>query len=204
VSGEKVVRLQPYRSVRKPPAAGPVVATLLVISVAGMMLVGMLSAFLLTRAAGESSWPPAGQPWFPLGETLLNSVALLASAAIVFRASLAWRKPEVRIGPQLLAAFSLGVFFLFFQGVVWVGLIREGLDLLAGLDGWFFCLIMGMHAMMVVGGLALLGLAWLRLQPLRDDVPAHGSLHTSTFEAVGIFWYFVVASWPVLCLLLYL
>jgi len=204
VSEDNIVRLQPYRSVRRLAAEGPVVATLLVLIVEGMMFAGMLATFLVTRAAAGEPWPPAGQPWFPLGETVLNSAALLASGGLVFRTSRAWRNPEARIGPPLLAAMFLGAFFLFFQGVVWVGLIREGLDPTPSHHGKFFCLILGMHAATVLAGLVFLGFAWLRLQPLRDDVPAHGSLQTGTYAAVRFFWYFAVASWPVLCLALYL
>lgn len=194
---------------RNVPAPGPVVAVpviavaVIVIAVA-LMLAGMVITFLLTRATAGDPWPPAGQPWFPAGETILNSAALLASGALVFRASLAWQNPESRIGPQLLAAISLGAFFLFFQGVVWLGAIQQGLDPTPSHHGKFFCLIMGMHAATVLGGLIFLGFAWLRLQPLRDDVPPHGSLQASTFKAARILWYFAVGSWPVLCLLLYL
>lgn len=204
VSEEKIVRLQPYRGLRKLPLAVPVAATLLVVAFVALMLVGMVSAFLLTRSAAGGSWPPAGQPWFPAGEAILNSIALLASGALVFRASLVWRDPQARIGPHLFAAICLGAFFLFFQGVVWVGVIRQGLDLTSSHYGKFFCLIMGLHAATVLGGLVFLGFAWRRLHPLRDDVPPHGDLQTSTFTAARILWYFAVASWPVLSLLLYL
>jgi len=204
VSGDKIVRLKPYRSVRRIQTEGPVVATLLVVIVEGLMFLGMVSAFLLTRSAAGGSWPPAGQPWFPWGETILNSAALLASGALVYRASLAWPSPEARIGPQLLAAICLGAFFLFFQGVVWIGVIGQGLDLTPSHYGKFFYLIMGMHGATVLGGVVFLGVAWLRLQPLRDDTPPHGSLRTSTFTAARILWYFAVGSWPVLALLLYL
>jgi heme/copper-type cytochrome/quinol oxidase subunit 3 len=204
VSEQKVVRLYPDRSVRKAPVAGTVVATTLIVILQAMMLIGMLSAFLLTRATSGGSWPPPGQPWFPMGETLVNSAALLASGALVFRASRAWQNPEARIGPQLLAAIALGAFFLFFQGVVWAGVVGRGLDLTPSHHGKFFYLILAMHAATVLGGLLFLGFAWWRLQPLRDDVPPHGSLRTGTFLAAQIFWYFAVGMWPVLYVLLYL
>ncbi len=203
MSGPNVVRLHPKRVAREPEMAGTVVATCVLVVVEAMMFVGLVSAFLLTRAAAGAGWPPEGQPWFPWPETVLNSAALLASGALVFRASRAWRNPEARIGPQLLAAIALGAFYLFFQGVVWVGVIRRGLDLTPSHHGKFFCLIMGMHAATVLGGLIFLGFAWLRLQPLRDDVHPHGSLRSSTFMAARILWYFAVASWPAFYVSLY-
>lgn len=204
MSEQKVVRLQPHRSLRKTPVAGTVVATSLIVILQALMFVGMVSAFLLTRASAGASWPPSGQPWFPRGETLLNSAALLASGALVFRASRAWQNPEARIGPQMLAAIALGAFFLFFQGVVWAGVLRRGLDLTPSHHGQFFYLIMALHAATVLGGLLFLGFAWWRLHPLRDDVPPHGSLRTGTFLAAQILWYFAVGLWPVLYVLLYL
>ena len=204
VSGQNVVRLDPSRGSLRPAVADIVIAMIVLVVVETMMFVGMVSAFLLTRAAAGGAWPPDGQPWFPWGETILNTAALLASGALVFRAGRAWRNPEARVGPLLLAAIALGAFFLFFQGVVWVGLIRGGLELTSSHHGWFFCLIVGMHAATAIGALAFLSFAWLRLRPFRDDVHPHGSLSSGTFSAARILWYFAVGTWPVLCLFLYL
>ena len=204
MSGQNVVRLHPDRGVRRPFAADGVIAMLVLVIVETMMFVGMVSAFLLTRSAAGDAWPPDGQPWFPRGETTLNTAALLASGVLVFRAARAWRNPEARVGPLLIAAIALGAFFLFFQGVVWVGLIRDGLELTSSHHGNFFCLIVGMHAATTLGALIFLSLAWLRLKPFRDDVHPHGSLSSSTFSAARILWYFAVGTWPVLYLCLYL
>ena len=62
-----------------------------------------------------------------------------------------------------------------------------------------------MHGANAVGALTLLGVAWLRLKPLRDhEGEPRGSLSSSTFSAARFFWYFVVGVWPVLYLCLYL
>jgi heme/copper-type cytochrome/quinol oxidase subunit 3 len=61
-----------------------------------------------------------------------------------------------------------------------------------------------MHGAHVLGGLALLGVVWLRLEPVRYGGQPPGSLSSSTFSAVRILWYFGVGLWPVLCLSLYL
>ena len=60
----------------------------------------------------------------------------------------------------------------------------------------FFYLIVGTHAIHVIGGLAVLGHGWFALRA--------GSLREERFHAIQIFWYFVVLLWPVLYLRVYL
>jgi heme/copper-type cytochrome/quinol oxidase subunit 3 len=202
MSGPNVIPLRAHRAVQQPGVDPWVLAALAQVAIAGTMLAGVVSAFLLTRAVAGADWPPAGQPWFPPGETAVNTAALLASGGLAFRTARLSRDPAARIGPTLLATITLGAFFLFFQGVVWVGLTREGLDLTASHHGKFFCLIVAMHAAQALGALILLGIVWLRLGPLRDDESPR-PLGGNALRAACIPWYFAVAAWPVLYLCLY-
>jgi len=180
-------------------------ASLVIVTFEALVFVGLVGAFLITRAAAGVAWPPPGQPWFPPGETAINTAALLASGALVSRAARTWENPDARIAPVLFTAVLLGGFFVFFQGVVWLHLVGKGLSLTSSHHGRFFCLIMAMHAAHTVGALALLAMVWLRLKPLRDDAPpGRGRLRGSTFSAVRVPWYFAVAIWPILCATLYL
>jgi cytochrome c oxidase subunit 3 len=43
-----------------------------------MFFAGMISAFLIVKAAA-TSWPPLDQPRLPVEETAINTLALLAS-----------------------------------------------------------------------------------------------------------------------------
>lgn len=196
MSGENVVPLDPNRRTRSIVVGEGAVAALIFVGFEAMMLAGLVSVFMLTRAAAEGAWPPAGQPSFPLGETGINTAALLASGALLFRAARAWETREARTRLLLTAAITLGAFFLFFQAVVWIAPIRQGLTLTASLHGSFFCLIVGIHGAHVLGTLALLGFVWLRLK--------QGSLTNRAFSAVRILWYFAVGVWPVLYVCLYL
>jgi heme/copper-type cytochrome/quinol oxidase subunit 3 len=106
---------------------------------------------------------------------------------------------------MLVTAIALGSFFLFFQGVVWFNLLRDGLDLTSSHHGKFFCIIVGTHAAHVLGSLVFLGVVWLRLKPFRDDeAPTRGALSRSAFSGARICWYFAVGIWPVLYVCLYL
>jgi heme/copper-type cytochrome/quinol oxidase subunit 3 len=200
-----VISLQSRQRTRRVGLDPRLAAAFVLVAVEALLFVGLVGAFLLTRAAAAAAWPPPGQPWFPPGKIAINTAALLASGALVSRAARTWDDPEARIAPVLFTAVLLGGFFLFFQGVLWVEGIGEGLRPTASHHGRFFCLIVAMHAAHTLGALALLGIVWLRLAPLRDDgAPRRRSLRDSAFSAARVPWYFAVASWPLLYVTLFL
>ena len=203
MSGRNVIALDPNRRARRAFPEEGVIATLIFLIFDAMLFAGMVGIFMLTRTAAGGAWPPTEQPWFSPGAAIVNTTALLASGALVFRAAGAWEKREARIGPLIFAAIVLGAFFVFFQGVAWVSLIGQGLTLTSSQHGNFFCLIVGFHSAQVVGALIFLGVVWRRLKPLRDGEEARASLSTTTFSTARFFWYFVVGVWPILYFLLY-
>jgi len=84
----------------------------------------------------------------------------------------------------------LGAFFVSFQGIEWLGLIREGLTMTSSAYGAFFYLIVGTHALHAVIAISCLAWAWFRLRDRR--------LSETQFKSVQIFWYFVVLVWPII------
>ena len=204
MGGQNVFPLQPSRRARSAVIEDGAIAMLVFVTFEAMMFTGMVIVFVLTRAAAGDAWPPAGQPWFPLGETAVTTAALLASGALVFQAGRAGEMRQASIRPVLLAAIALGVFFVLSQGIAWVSLIRQGLTLTSSQHGSFFCLIVGTHGANALGALIFLGVAWMRLKPAPDDEQARKPLSNGAFSAARILWYFVVGVWPVLWLSLYL
>jgi heme/copper-type cytochrome/quinol oxidase subunit 3 len=91
---------------------------------------------------------------------------------------------------------GLGAFFVAFQGYEWISLIRQGLSLTSSNHGSFFYLIVGMHGLHAIAGLVALGRSAFELR--------RGRLTPSSFVAIQVFWYFVVALWPVLYFMVYL
>ena len=162
-----------------------------------MLFSGLISAHTIvkSRSAGQM-WPPFGQPRLPVGETALNTGALLASGAALLFAHYAFRKERRRALAPMAAAVLLGAFFVAFQGREWLAMLRQGLTLTSSTYGGFFYLIVGTHAVHALAAIAALGWAWWRL---RD-----GKLTAAQFGAVQIFWYFVVLVWPFLYLRVYL
>ncbi|MBW2240639.1 MAG: cytochrome c oxidase subunit 3, partial [Deltaproteobacteria bacterium] len=126
----------------------------------------------------------------PVDETAFNTAALLLSGALLIWAQRVFRNNRRAAKPWLMASIALGAFFVAFQGVEWVGLIREGLTLTSSTHGGFFYLIIGMHGLHAIAALGVLGMSWARLR--------RGMLAQSTFAAAQAFWYFVVGVWPIL------
>lgn len=159
-----------------------------------MLFAGLVSAFTIVRSSAVT-WPPPGQPRLPFAETAVNTLALLASGVLLFIAHRAFRRdPALATWPLLLSMF-LGACFVALQGVEWVALIGEGLTVTSSVQGSFFYLIIGLHALHAVAALGLLAYAWLRLQAR--------CLSPELLATAEIFWYFVVAVWPLLYLRVY-
>ena len=131
-----------------------------------------------------------------MGETALNTVALLMSGALLFVAHRMFRADPTRAKLPLLGSILLGAFFVIFQGIEWAALLREGLTITSSTHGSFFYLIVGMHALHAVAALVVLSYVWLLLR--------RASLNTSMFHGAQIFWYFVVGLWPILYAQVYL
>ena len=178
-----------------PLVPNAVLGMLIFIFTEAMLFAGLISAHSITRASSVVGWPPPGQPRLPLEETALNTAALLLSGVAVFVAQRSMLRNRQRAFQALAVGIALGAFFVGFQGVEWLGLIREGLTLTSSTHGAFFYLIVGVHALHAVAALAALGWAGLRLK--------RGLLPATSFAALALFWYFVVGVWPVIYLRVY-
>jgi cytochrome c oxidase subunit 3 len=182
-------------STRSPVVPNGVLGMTLFVASETMLFAGMVSAFTIIRSSAVV-WPPPGQPRLPLAETAVNTAALLLSGVVLYLAQRAYSRDHRSALRPLAAAIGLGAFFVGFQGVEWLALVREGLTLTSSALGSFFYLIVGAHALHAVGALALLAHTWLRLR--------QGWLVQSQLAAAQVFWYFVVGVWPILYLVVYL
>ncbi len=181
---------------RPPPVVPSAVLGMLIFVVTeAMLFAGLISAFLIVKAGAPGLWPPPGQPRLPLEETALNTFALLASGVAVWHARRRFHEAPARALRPLALALALGAFFVLFQGYEWAMMLSQGLTLQSSNHGSFFYLIVGMHALHAVAGLALLGATAWRLR--------RGFLAASAFTAAQVFWTFVVGLWPILYLLVY-
>jgi heme/copper-type cytochrome/quinol oxidase subunit 3 len=173
-----------------------VLAMLIFVGAEIMLFAGFVSAFTIMRASAVL-WPPPNQPRLPVEETAFNTLLLLLSGVSLFFAARRHRRgsPSGARVPLALS-IALGVAFVLLQGREWVSLLGAGLTLTSSALGSFFYLIVGMHALHAVVALGVLVYAWRRLQ--------RGFLPATTLAAAEVFWYFVVAVWPVLYWRVYL
>lgn len=186
----------PVGARRKPAVPNGVLGMLIFIVTEIMFFAGLISAHLIAKGAATTGWPPPGQPRLPVGETALNSLALLASGVVLFLAGRAFDSDRARAGRLLVVSMILGTVFVGFQGAEWVALIREGLTMTTSSHGSFFYLIVGTHAAHAVAALAGLVYVYGRLR--------RGTLERSALWTAQVFWYFVVLVWPVLYQQVYL
>jgi heme/copper-type cytochrome/quinol oxidase subunit 3 len=178
-----------------PLVPSSVLGMLLFVAVEVMFFAGLISAFTIIRA-GSPVWPPPDQPRLPIANTAFNTGALLLSGVALVIAHRRFVKERRSARTPLTIAIGLGVFFVLFQGVEWVALLRQGLTLTSSSLGSFFYLIVGMHALHAVIAIGVLIYAWLRLQ--------RGWLTLSQLVTAEVFWYFVVLLWPVIYGVVYL
>jgi len=181
---------------RRQLAPNGVIGILIFVVTEMMFFSGLVSAHAIVKTTALGGWPPPGQPRLPVRETLINTVALIVSGIVLAYAQRVYsRSPRAARTPMAIAIL-LGAFFVVFQGVEWVALLREGLTITSSTHGGFFYLIIGTHGLHAIAG--LIALLWAFAKLMR------GELLSSELVTAEIFWLFVVGLWPVLYWRVYL
>jgi heme/copper-type cytochrome/quinol oxidase subunit 3 len=183
----------------EPPVTNARLGMAVFLSFEAMFFAGLIGAFVVFRM-GSPTWPPLGQPRLPIAVTLVNTAILLLSGYTMSLALRALRAGDRRgLRATLSMTGLLGMIFLAIQGSEWLRLIRHGLTMSAGIYGATFYTLIGCHGLHVLG--ALIWLAIVRFGVRAERRSARGRVHV---ELCGMYWYFVVALWPVLFGLVYL
>ena len=178
----------------------PVLGMVIFIATEIMFFAGLVSTYLVIRA-GIAFWPPIGQPRLPVEATAFNTLVLLMSGVTAWLSGRSFADGQTARMRRLFGlTVFLGVFFVLFQGYEWIQLINFGLTLSgeSGVYGGLFYIIIGAHALHVIAAVCLMVYIWFRLPVLIS-----GEGDSSVFGAARLFWYFVVAVWPVLYGLVY-
>lgn len=197
VADATVLRFRPRPSKPEKLVSNGVLGMILFVFVEVMLFAGFVSAYVIVKSRAPGSvWPPPNQPRLPFERTAVNTSALVLSGLLLLVAHRLNEKGKPRVGGLLLAATLLGAAFVALQGVEWVALLAEGLTLTSSTYGSLFYTIIGAHAVHAVVALCALGWATARLRA--------GRLAKETLSTVALFWYFVVAVWPVLYVQVYL
>lgn len=189
--------VQVLYAVPRPVKQGPVVesevvAMVILIFTEVMLFGAFLSAYtIISTGSTQGAWPPATDPVLPAASTGVATIALMLSGVAMLVAGRS--ASPVR---WLTAAAGLAAGFVAWQVVEFVQLVREGLTLVSSAHGGFFYTIVGAHALHAVVAIGVLLWAIGRR--------SRGELSAPLFQAVRMFWYFVVLLWPVLYAVVYL
>ncbi len=184
----------------KRPISSGLLGMIFLLATEAMLFAGFISSFIVNKSA-TTIWPPIGQPRLPIVVTLISTLILIASGIIyTFFA----RKYKASVGNTstqiyLIVSALLGAAFVSIQGYEWIQLLSFGLTSRANLYGAYFYMIIGIHALHVAVGLALL---LYLLFFVNSDASVERIKDRIVFT--GAYWYFVVAIWPILYYLVYL
>ncbi len=190
-------RPQSVGSARAGPFIPSSVLAMVALILTEIMFFGALvSAFLIVKA-GAAMWPPPGQPRLPVDVTAVNTLFLLTSGFIFYLANRKFRTGDFVKSRRLLGlAVLFGGVFVAVQGYEWSNLLGFGLTMTSSVYGSFFYMIIGVHALHVLGALVATIHLFLTFGPEGQS--------ESRFLGTQVFWYFVVGVWPFLYYLVYL
>jgi len=174
-------------------------ATMFLIAAETMLFAGLVSGFFVLRL-GAPVWPPPLQPRLPVALTGVNTLVLIGSSvAMVLAGRALARGDRGALTRRLGIAGGLGATFLVMQGVEWVRLIGFGLTMSSHAYGTTFYMLIGAHALHVIGALGWLAIVFA--------LAARGRFapdRAAAFRACAMYWHFVVGLWPLLYVAVYL
>ncbi|HTB31568.1 MAG TPA: heme-copper oxidase subunit III [Bacteroidia bacterium] len=177
-----------------------VLAIIFVLFTESMLFAGLISAYIVNRA-GAMVWPPADQPRLPVEVTGVNTLILLSSAVVLYLFTKRVNKVasiDSRSTNLLLVVIMLGATFLAVQGTEWARLIGYGLTTHSSIYGAFFYTLIGAHGLHVLVGLGILLYLYFAIRKASSFEMAKNKI-----SACILYWYFVVAIWPILYRLVY-
>lgn len=181
----------------KPVVESAVLGMLIFVYTEVMFFAAMLSGYHIDQARSITGvWPPPGEPALPAAATAVTTVALIASGVAVFLAGRRFRESSAAALLPLRIAAVLASLFVGWQVYEAVKLVGEGLTLQTSAHSGFFYMIVGSHAVHCVVAIGILAWTLARI--------GRGALSAPAFQAVRIFWYFVVGLWPFLYGVVYL
>lgn len=180
---------------RKPPIANAVLGTFFFVLVEAMFFAAFISSYLVIRAGAGLNWVPPSNVRLPVEATAINTAALLISGFLMIFSMKCFANKNPKAKWLFLGALVLGISFVVFQGREWIGLINLGMTILSGVFAACFFLLIGMHGLHAVTAIVAMIYLWFTMQ---DDL-----IKIERFQAVTIYWLFIVGIWPVLYALVY-
>jgi heme/copper-type cytochrome/quinol oxidase subunit 3 len=166
-----------------------------------VMLFGSLfSSYALLRI-GAAAWPDQ-QATLLVTRAALNTVVLvLSSVAIVVSASALRRNDGARFRVAMLLSIALGMLFLIVKGTEYATELNAGLRPATGNFLGLYFTMTGLHALHVLGGLAVNAWLWRQSRTMWRDEPVR---FASRVRTAALYWNFIDVIWLAMFVTLYL
>ena len=157
-----------------------------------MAFAAFSSAYIVRQAAGN--WLE-----FTLPKMFYVSTAVIVLSSVCLKlCSRAFDRGNVIVYRLLMGiTFVLGVTFLFTQYYGWMEMYHSGIDLKGNPSGSFVYIMSMVHALHVVGGIVVLGVALYHAFVLPF---VHSPERRVRLDLTGIYWHFVDILWVYLLL----
>ena len=161
-----------------------------------MLFSAMTSAYIVRKAAGD---------WliFPIVDEFYYSAGLILASSIVLH--VAYKAFMIRnyslYQGLLTAGFLMGIGFVVLQYQGWLTTNDMGVFIYTNQSSSFFVLLVGIHALHVMGGITALMISWIyALKPSTKGWSERGQLR---LELTLTYWHFVDVLWIYVLLFLY-
>ena len=150
-----------------------------------MMFAGLTSAYIIKRS--QANWVT-----FDLPKAFIYSTAvIIASSITLFLAKMAFTKRNAQQYKILVAVtFVLGLLFVAFQYVGFQELWKNGMTLTGNVSFSFLYVIVGLHALHVLGGIVALLVLFLKSFSTRVK-----NYNLVPVEVMSTYWHFVDFLW---------
>jgi len=150
-----------------------------------MMFAGLTSAYIVKR--NQANWISFDLPvmfWY-------STVAILLSSLTIFLALKAFRQREMaRYRSLVTVTLVLGVLFIVMQALGFQQLWAKGVTLQSNVSYSFLYVIVGLHALHVLGGMVALLLIFAKAFSTKTRV-----YNSVPVELASTYWHFVDILW---------
>jgi cytochrome c oxidase subunit 3 len=161
-----------------------------------MLFSGFTSAYIVRKAAGNwLSFPITNEFFYSTGVILSSSVVLHAAYKSFVEKNYTVYKILLTIG------FALGILFVALQYAGWLALNEMGIFVQTNQATSFFVILIGAHALHVMGGITALLVSWVLAMKKRTmEWSPKGQLR---LELTLTYWHFVDVLWVYLLIFLW-
>ncbi|WMX15662.1 MULTISPECIES: cytochrome c oxidase subunit 3 [unclassified Aureispira] len=162
-----------------------------------MLFSAFTSAYLVRKAAGNwLSFPIVEEFFYSTGVILSSSVIL----HVAYKAFVAKNYGLYKV--LLTVGFVLGISFVALQYMGWLALNDMGIFISTNQSSSFFVLLIGAHALHVIGGITALMISWI--YALKRSTQAWTPKGQLRLELTFTYWHFVDILWLYLLLFLWI